>query len=103
MAAYIIADVEVRDPVAYEPYRTMAAAAIAKHGGRYLARGGEVEVREGTWQPRRTVILEFETFEKARAFHESDDYAPALALRKSIATTNLVIVDGYTPPQAGPK
>ena len=103
MAAYIIADVEVHDPVAYEPYRTMAAAAIAKHGGRYLARGGEVEVCEGTWQPRRTVILEFGSFEKAKAFYESDDYSPALALRKSIATTNLVIVDGYTPPQAGPK
>lgn len=98
MSAFIIADVEVHDPVAYEPYRAMAADAIAKHGGRYLARGGEVEVCEGTWQPRRTVILEFETFEKAKTFYESDDYAAALALRKSIATTNLVIVDGYTPP-----
>jgi uncharacterized protein (DUF1330 family) len=37
--------------------------------------------------------------EAAKAFYESDDYAPALALRKSIATTNLVIVDGYTPPE----
>jgi uncharacterized protein (DUF1330 family) len=98
MSAYIIADVDIHDPVAYEPYRVMAAAAIAKHGGRYLARGGEVEVREGTWQPRRTVIVEFENFAAAKAFYESDDYAPALALRTSAATTNLVIVDGFTPP-----
>ena len=98
MSAYNIADVDVHDPVAYEPYRAMAAAAIAKHGGRYLARGGEVEVREGTWQPQRAVILEFDSFAAAKGFYESDDYAPALALRTSIATTNLVIVDGYTPP-----
>lgn len=98
MSAYVIADVEVHDPVAYEPYRVMAAAAIAKHGGRYLVRGGELEVREGTWQPRRVVILEFESFAVAKAFYESEDYAPALALRKSIATSNLIIVDGYPPP-----
>ena len=97
MAAYIIADVEVHDPVAYEPYRVMAADAIAAHGGRYLVRGGELEVREGTWSPRRVVIIEFENLATAKAFYESETYAPALALRTSIATSNLIIVDGYAP------
>lgn len=95
MPAYIIADVEVNDPAAYEVYRPMAAAAIAKHGGRYLVRGGEVDAREGTWVPKRMVILEFDSMEAARAFYESEEYAPALAIRNSSATSNLVIVDGY--------
>lgn len=97
MTAYIIADVEVHDPVAYEPYRAMAAKAISDHGGRYLVRGGELEIREGNWMPRRVVIIEFDNFAKAKAFYASVEYAPALALRKTIATSNLIIVDGYVP------
>jgi uncharacterized protein (DUF1330 family) len=51
MAAYIIADVDVKDAEAYEPYKQ--AAAIAQYGGRYLVRGGKHEVMEGHWQPTR--------------------------------------------------
>ena len=77
MPAYVIADVEVHDPVAYEPYRKMAEASILKHGGRYLVRGGAVEVREGTWQPRRLVIIVFESMAQARGFYDSDEIGRA--------------------------
>ena len=59
MSAYIVVDGEVTDPVRYEAYKKLAQAAIAKHGGRYLVRGGETSVLEGEWQPRRIVVLEF--------------------------------------------
>ena len=56
MPAYIISDLAVKDAAAIEIYRTRAAASIAQHGGRYLARGGAFEVLEGGWTPRSIVI-----------------------------------------------
>ena len=52
MPAYILVDCEVTDPVRYEQYRQLTPAAIARHGGRFLVRGGATEVLEGDWQPR---------------------------------------------------
>lgn len=49
MKAYLISDVRVNDAAAKETYKTRAAAAIAKYGGRYLARRGEIEKLEGNW------------------------------------------------------
>ena len=46
MPAYIVVDGEVTDPVRYEAYKKLAQTAIAKHGGRYLVRGGETSVLE---------------------------------------------------------
>ena len=97
MPAYIVVDVVVNDPVAYEPYKQMAAAAIAKYGGRYIVRGGATDVREGDWQPNRFVIVEFPSLAQARAFYVSEEYAPALAIRKAVATSSLFIVDGWAP------
>jgi len=95
MRGYIIVDIVVHDPVAYEPYKQMAQAAVAQYGGRYIVRGGPVDVREGSWNPSRVVVVEFPSVEQARAFYESPEYAPALAIRKSVATSNLVIVEGW--------
>jgi uncharacterized protein (DUF1330 family) len=94
MPAYLIADVEVTDPVRYEEYKKLAPPAIAKYGGRYLARGGAHETMEGTWVPRRLVILEFPDLAKARAFYQSPEYAEARAARKNAASGNFVIVEG---------
>ena len=68
MPAYIIAMMTVTKPDAYEGYRALAGAAVAKHGGRFLARGGKHEVLEGAFPGKRVVILEFESFEKAKDF-----------------------------------
>ena len=94
MAAYVIADVEVTDPAGYDEYRKGVPATIAAHGGRYLARGGEVQVLEGDWIPRRAVILEFPSLERARAWYDSPEYRPLREMRERASDSRLVIIDG---------
>lgn len=94
MAAYVIADVNVTDPTLYDDYRKMVPATIAKYGGRFLARGGAFEVKEGDWKPARLVVLEFPSLEQARKWYHSPEYAPALALRLKAASAKLVLVEG---------
>jgi uncharacterized protein (DUF1330 family) len=94
MTAYLIADIEVTDPVGYEEYKKRAPAIIAAHGGRYLARGGASEVLDGTWWPRRSAIIEFPTLAAVKAFWESPEYQPVRAIRERCARSNLVVVEG---------
>ena len=94
MAAYFIADIEVKDPTAFGEYRKQVPATIEKYGGRYLARGGATEVLEGEWRPRRVVILEFPGVAAARRWYDSDEYREPKALRRRAAVTNLVLVEG---------
>ena len=97
MAAYIISDLTPLDPASIEIYRTRAAASIARHGGRYLARGGKIDVLEGEWNPRNIVVVEFPDAERARAWYRSADYAEALAVRDQALRRNLILVEGVTP------
>ena len=95
MAAYIVVQIEVYDGETYERYRALAPASIAKYEGRSVVRGGETDVLEGTWKPRRLVVLEFPTVERARAWWSSPEYAEAKALRQNSAKTEMLVVDGY--------
>lgn len=94
MAAYIIATIEVTDPEKFEVYRGQVPATIEKHGGRYLVRGGEVSVVEGDQPERRTVVLEFDSLEKAKGWYYSDDYAGPKELRIASTISNVMIVEG---------
>jgi uncharacterized protein (DUF1330 family) len=94
MAAYVIAEVEVTDAAVYENYRKMVPATIAKYGGRFLVRGGAVETKEGGWQPKRLVVLEFASMDQARKWYHSPEYAPALALRQRAARSKVLLVEG---------
>ena len=94
MAAYVIGEVEIRDPQAYQEYAEGVPATIARYGGRYLVRGGAVETKEGAWTPKRVVVLEFPTMDQARKWYGSTEYAPLLAIRLKAATANLVFVEG---------
>ena len=94
MAAYVIYQGEVTDPVRYEEYKVSAAASIARAGGRYLARGGAVEVLEGDPPAGRTVVVEFPTMQAALDWYRSDGYTDARALREGAATARLYVVDG---------
>ena len=96
MPAYVIVNVTVRDPVRYEEYRRLATPTVSAYGGRYVARGGAVDVREGDWSPSRLVILEFPTVQQARAWWGSPEYAPARAVRQSCADAQLVITEGLS-------
>ena len=94
MPALIIVDIEVLDPIRYEDYKRLASAAIAAHGGRYVVRGGKSEVLDGTWQPRRLVVLEFGSVEKAKAWRSSPEYAEAKKVRDTCARANMIVVEG---------
>ncbi len=94
MPAYIVVDCEVTDPVRYEQYRLLTPAAIARHGGRFLVRGGATEVLEGDWQPRRVVLLEFPSMEAARTFYDSPEYREARAVRDGAANMDIIVVAG---------
>lgn len=94
MSAYVVVNVTVRDPVRYEEYRRLATPTVSAYDGRYVARGGAVDVKEGGWSPSRLVILEFPTLERAQAWWASPEYAPAKAVRQSCAETQLIITEG---------
>jgi uncharacterized protein (DUF1330 family) len=94
MAAYVIAEVDVTDPVAYENYRKMVAPTIQQYNGKFLVRGGRVESKEGGWNPPRFVIVEFPSLERAREWYQSPEYAPALALRLKASRSRLIIAEG---------
>jgi uncharacterized protein (DUF1330 family) len=94
MPAYLIARITVTDPTRYENYKALAPAAIAKYGGKYLARGGATETMEGDAESRRLVILEFPDMAAARTFYSSPEYAAARAERAGAADGQFVIVEG---------
>ena len=94
MAAYVIAEIEITDPAAYEEYRKLVPATIVKYGGKYLVRGGAVESKEGGWQPKRLAVLEFASMDQARKWYHSPEYAPVLALRAKAARSKLLLVEG---------
>lgn len=94
MSAYVIVQVSIRDPAAYERYKTLAAPAVTAHGGRYIVRGGRTELLEGTWKPERLVVLEFPDAERARAWWGSDDYGPAKVIRQGCAATEMLLIEG---------
>lgn len=94
MPAYVIADVEVTDPVGFEEYKKAVPALIAAHGGTYVARGGAVEALEGNWVPTRLTILKFDSVAQAKAWYESPEYRPLRDLRKKTTKSKLLIVEG---------
>ena len=94
MPAYLISDVTVKDAGAFQAYRSRAAASIERHGGRYLVRGGTVDVLEGSWAPSTIIVVEFPDIERARAWYASPDYASALAFRDDALSRSLILVDG---------
>jgi uncharacterized protein (DUF1330 family) len=94
MAAYIIAEVTITDPQGFEQYRQMVPATVAKYGGKFVVRGGQMEKLEGTWEPKRLVVIEFESAERAKQWWACEDYREAKALRQRTAQTNMIVIEG---------
>ncbi|MBV9862576.1 MAG: DUF1330 domain-containing protein [Alphaproteobacteria bacterium] len=94
MPAYIVADIEVTDPAEFDRYRPLAAATIAKFGGRYAVRGGTVELLEGGPEPSRIVMLEFPDMAAARRWYNSEEYQDALKIRLASARGRVFLVEG---------
>jgi uncharacterized protein (DUF1330 family) len=94
MVAYVIADTDIRDHKVYDEYKRQVLPTIAKHGGRFIVRGGKHEVLEGDWHPKRVVVIEFPDMAAAKAWYGSPEYQPLLQLRKPAALDHLVLVEG---------
>lgn len=94
MAAYVIARINITNPVAYEEYRKVVPATVEKYGGRFIARGGSLEILEGDVEPLRTVILEFKDMESARTWYNSPEYAVAKSMRQAASEGSLILVEG---------
>ena len=94
MAGYLIAQIEITDPDAFESYRAAVPKVIAKFGGRYLVRGGEIEVREGESPISRLVIVAFDSVDQVRRFYESPEYQEILPLRLAASKGSVVIIEG---------
>lgn len=94
MTAYVIYQGEVLDPARYDEYRERAAATIAAAGGRYVVRGGAVEVLEGDPPAGRTVVIEFPTRQAALAWYHGEKYVEARKIRDGAARARMYVVDG---------
>jgi uncharacterized protein (DUF1330 family) len=94
MSAYLIVDLDVKDPQAFERYRREVPAVIEKYGGRYLVRGGACDTLEGEWTPKRVVVLEFPTMAALKRWYHSEDYRPLLQQRLAGASADVIAVDG---------
>ena len=94
MPAYIVVETDIHDAEQYELYKQASPAAVEAGGGRFIARGGEVVILEGDWQPERLVLLEFPDLEAAKRFYESPEYQDAKRLREGAAGLNMVAVEG---------
>ena len=93
-SGYIIASVTVTQPEQYEEYRKWSTEAMRVLGAEVCVRGGKVEVLEGDWNPGRTVILKFPSFEAARAFYDTPEYLRAREAREGASIMRMVCVEG---------
>ena len=94
MPAYVVADIDVHDPEKFEEYRKQAGPTSAAYGGRYLMRGGRVDVLEGEWSPKRFVVIEFPSVEQAKAWWNCQEYAGPKAIRQASAKSSFIVVEG---------
>ena len=94
MAGYLITDVEVTDAGRYAEFMEKVTPVIENHGGKFVARGGAIEVIEGDWNPPRLAILEFGSIEQAKKFLSSPEFNELNELRTGSSNINMVVVEG---------
>ena len=94
MSAYVIAEVDVIDPAAYEEYRKQVLAVVTKYDGKFIVRGGKVDPKEGGWTPKRIVVLEFPSLAQAQKWYHSPEYEPLIKLRQKASKGKLILVEG---------
>jgi len=94
MAAYLIGNVQVLDSGAYAEYRSRVPAIIAAYGGRYLVRGGHADRLEGASDPDRVVVVEFPDMARLKAFYDSPEYRPLIAIRQRSTQSRVFAVEG---------
>jgi uncharacterized protein (DUF1330 family) len=94
MAAYVIFDVDIRDPKLYQEFMSRVKPALETAGAKYLARGGTHKVYEGDWDPRRIVLLEFPSVAAYESFYNGATYQELKSIRDACSSARMVIVEG---------
>ncbi|WP_135505972.1 DUF1330 domain-containing protein [Roseovarius aestuariivivens] len=95
MPAYVIGQLDIHDPDAYQAYLEGFLPSFERHGGELLATSAaKTEVLEGTWALPRTVIMRFPSVAAAKAWHSDPDYVELAKIRHRTASANLVVVEG---------
>jgi uncharacterized protein (DUF1330 family) len=94
MCAYVIVEIDIVDPAGYEEYKKLASATVEKYGGKYIIRGGAVETLEGDWDPKRIVVLQFDSIQRAKEWLNSEEYREPRKMRHRTARTRMVVVEG---------
>ena len=92
--AYFIGQFEIQDPAGYDVYRSQTAATIAPHGGRFIVRGGRLHNFEGEPPLPRVVVIEFPSFDQAKAWYESEAYRQLIPIRQKAAKGRSFLVEG---------
>jgi uncharacterized protein (DUF1330 family) len=94
MSAYVIVEIDIVDPTGYEEYKQLASATVEKYGGKYIVRGGAVETLEGDWKPKRIVVLQFGSIQRAKDWLDCEEYREPRKMRHRTARTRMVVVEG---------
>ena len=94
MSAYVIVNVKVTNPERYAQYVQLTPASLLPYGGRFIVRGGRAEKLEGGIEANRIVVVEFDSYERAKDWYESEGYRPARELRQSASVASLILVEG---------
>ena len=99
MTAYVIVNIEVTDEQAYAEVKQLTPPTVHAYGGRYLARGGRTAIFAGDWQPKRLVILQFDSMEQVERWQDSPEYADVRIKRDRCARVQMVALEsGVEPP-----
>jgi uncharacterized protein (DUF1330 family) len=95
MTAYVLLEIEVTDLAALSEYREIGQKAVAEFGGEYLMVNAKPEAVEGTWDGTKGLtLLSFSSMEKARAWYNSDTYAPGIEIAKKAMIRRVAILPG---------
>ncbi len=94
MPGYVYFQEDVFDHERFEEYKKQSVKSITQYGGKFIVRGGEIQVLEGDFNFSRVVIIEFPSVQVARDWYESEEYAAAKALRLEISKGEAVLVAG---------
>ena len=94
MPSYVIADVEVTDPTKFQEYSNQVPSTVEKYGGKYLVRGGDTERAEGSWEPKRMVVLKFEDMEQLKRWYHSQECSDPMQLRHHSVNSSILFVKG---------
>lgn len=97
--AYVIITEAIHDPETMAEYSKASAPSLAEHGAKVLSVDTRPRILEGSWHGDRTVMLEFESVEAARAWYDSEDYQAALPIRQAAAASNAVVLSGFEMPR----